>query len=122
MHRLLRFLIRYPVLQVAVIVLGLLAWAETGLLDPRLARADGACGHFCADNFSTGGEAVCSFCGCAAGAGFVRCPEEVTCGDLNKCVYCCVGCVPPPGAPPGANEGKEPLPFFPLASCFLILP
>lgn len=25
------------------------------------------------------------------------------CDDQSKCVYCCAGCVPPPGAPPGSN-------------------
>lgn len=108
-----KFFVRWLyLLPTLVIIVSAAVWVSTGLLDPQLVLAShtgGACGHACADNYSNGIDAVSAYCGSpVAGMGFVTCAEEVTCGDMSRCVYCCEGCAHDPGQPNGCGGGPSP--------------
>ncbi len=109
MRRILRYLASRSVLAVAVLLLGAAVWLGLGIVNINfapLAKA-GGCGHFCGTSvvdacadpnpFAGNGPVASNLCGGGAG-----CPAG------QQCYYCCIGCAPPPGAPPGANGCWQP--------------
>src|SRR5574341_2203673 len=109
MRRVLRYLASRSVLAVAVLLIGATIWLGLGIVNINftpLAKA-GGCGHFCGTSvvdacadpnpFAGSGPVASNLCGGGAG-----CPAG------QQCYYCCIGCAPPPGAPPGANGCWQP--------------
>lgn len=109
MRRVLHYLASRSVLAAVVLLVGAAVWLGLGIVNINfapLAKA-GGCGHFCgtsvvdacADPNPFGGSGPVAGNLCGGGAG---CPAG------QQCYYCCIGCVPPPGAPPGANGCWQP--------------
>jgi len=106
--RVIHSLVRSALPQLIVIALGLAAWWGLGIWNPDLAAIvkGASCGHSC-------GASVTDACGTGNPSGGVGPVDPALCGGgagcpTGQCYFCCEGCVPPPGAPPGANGCWSP--------------